>query len=206
MKALHPSLPLRSLTLAMLLLAGSLAAQAQVSFGLRAGADLSKASFDADALKSSNRAGFVVGPVLNVSLPLTGLNAEIAALYHNRSVKCEVQAEEASSTLHAIDVPITAKYAIGLGSMASIYFGTGPQFSWNIGDKHILKRSYSLKSSQFSWNFGAGVRLLSHVQIGYNFNLNIGDTAEADEATAYWEAAKGGFKNNTHQVLLTYFF
>lgn len=196
---------IKSLVLAAALLLCT-TAQAQVSFGLRAGVDLSKASFDTEALEGSNRAGFVVGPVLNVSLPLTGLNAEVAALYHNRSVKGEQYEKEASSTLHSIDVPITAKYAVGLGSLCSIYFGTGPQFSWNIGDKSVLKHSYSLKSSQFSWNFGAGVRLLSHLQIGYNFNLGIGDTADADEVGTYWEGVKDGFKNNTHQVLLTYYF
>ena len=181
-------------------------ANAQVSFGLRAGVDLSKASFDAKALEGSNRAGFVVGPVLTVGVPLSGFNAEIAALYHNRSVKGEADDLEASSTLHAIDVPITAKYAFGLGSLASFYLGTGPQFSWNIGSKSVLKRSYSLKSSQFSWNFGAGFRFLTHFQIGYNFNLAIGDTAEADELGTYWEDITGGFKNNTHQVLFTYYF
>ena len=198
---------LRTAAVAIALLTATFTtAQAQVSFGLRAGADLSKASFDAKALEGSNRAGFVVGPVLNVSIPLSGFNAEIAALYHNRSVKGEADNLEATSTLHAIDVPITAKYAFGLGSLASLYLGTGPQFSWNIGKKSVLKRSYSLKSSQFSWNFGAGLRFLSHFQVGYNFNLAIGDTAEADDLGTYWSGVTGGFKNNTHQVLLTYFF
>lgn len=198
---------LRTAVVAIALLAATFTtANAQVSFGLRAGADLSKASFDAKALESSNRAGFVVGPVLNVSIPLSGFNAEIAALYHNQSVKGEADTKEASSTLHSIDVPITAKYAFGLGSLASIYLGTGPQFSWNLGSKSVLKRSYSLKSSQFSWNFGAGVRFLTHFQIGYNFNLGIGDTADADELGTYWDDLTGGFKNNTHQVLFTYYF
>lgn len=199
------TLHLALLVLALLL--GTQAAQAQLKFGVRAGVDISKARPDASALEASNRAGFVIGPALNLSLPLTGLNVEIDALYHNRSVKLsDTSDKSASETIHSIDIPITAKYAIGIGSLASVYVGTGPQFGFNIGDKSILKQCYSLKSSEFSWNIGAGVNLLSHLQVGYNYNIGIGKTADADELGTYWEAISGGLKNNTHQILLTYWF
>lgn len=198
---------IRLALVALALLLGAQGAQAQLKFGVRAGIDVSKARPDASVLESSNRAGFVVGPALNLTLPLTGLNLEAAALYHNRSVKLSDDYDRsASETLHSIDIPITAKYAIGLGSLASVYVGTGPQFGFNLGDESILKKSYSLKSSEFSWNIGAGVNLIGHLQVGYNYNIGIGKTAEADELGTYWEAVTGGLKNNTHQIQVTYWF
>lgn len=191
----------------MALLISAQTAQAQVKFGIRAGVDVSKARPEASVLEASNRAGFVVGPAVNFSLPLTGLNLEGAVLYHNRSVKLsDASDQSASETLHSIDIPITAKYAIGLGRLASVYVGTGPQFAFNLGDESILKKSYSLKSSEFSWNVGLGVSLLSHLQVGYNYNIGISKTADADELGSYWEAISGGLKNNTHQIQVTYWF
>lgn len=190
---------------------------AQVKFGVKAGLNLSKASFDKDVLSADNRTGFVVGPMAEVTLPVVGLGIDAALLYDNKSVKAkaEVAGEEVSKseTLQYIDIPINLKYSVGLGSVAGVFVTTGPQFSYNIGGKKIFNQSYSLKSSEFSWNVGAGVKLLSHLQVAYNYNIALGTTADVNKDGAFGtitgavgDALGGKMKNNTHQVTVAYLF
>jgi hypothetical protein len=180
-------------------------AQAQFKFGVKAGLNVSKASLDKGVLSADNRTGFFVGPMAEFTLPIIGLGVDAALLYDNKSVKVGAEGESASSTLHYIDIPINVKYTIGLGSLASVYGATGPQFSYNIGGKSILDGSYALNDSDFSWNIGAGVKLLGHLQVGYNYNIALGKTAEVKDANAIDFVGKS-FKNNTHQISVAYMF
>ena len=199
---------------ALLLLAAP--AQAQVKFGLKAGLNVSKVKLDKEVFDSKNRTGFFVGPMVEFSIPLVGLNLDAALLYDNKVVGVKGEAGDdievdKDETLQYLDIPINLKYVIGLGSMASVYVATGPQFSYNIGDKKLFDNSYSLKSSQFSWNFGAGVKLVQHLQVGYNFNLGMGNTADVKSGTVadgvgnlfMGKKLKG---TNTHQLSVAYLF
>ncbi len=184
-------------------------ANAQLKFGLKAGLNVSKVSFDKDVAKNAidSRTGFFVGPMAEFTVPVIGLGADIAVLYDNKGVEVEGQSE----TLQYIDIPINVKYSIGLGSLVGVYVATGPQFSYNIGGKQIFENSYSLKSSEFSWNVGAGVKLLGHLQVGYNYNIGIGKTGEMDGALSEAAGVAGKFiggdvKNNTHQISVAYLF
>lgn len=202
---------MRKLFLILTLLLGCSAtawSQSLIKFGLRGGLDLEKASFDKSALSDANRLGFFIGPMVEVKVPLLGFNVDAALLYHNSEVKADNGTTvNAKSTIQSLDIPITAKYVFGLGSQLSVFAGTGPQFSFNIGDKDILENHYTLKSSDFSWNLTAGVRLLSHLQVAYNYNIGIGKTAEAkSDATDAILSLGKNLKHNTHQVSLSYIF
>lgn len=199
---------------AMLLLATP--AKAQVKFGLKAGLNVSKVSLDKEVLDSKNRTGFFVGPMVEFSVPLVGINIDAALLYDNKVVGVKGTSENGNyenkdETLQYLDIPINLKYVIGLGSMASVYLATGPQFSYNIGDKKLFSNSYSLKSSQFSWNFGAGVKLVQHLQVGYNFNLGMGNTADVKTGTVVSDVLQNALGKklkgtNTHHVSVAYIF
>ncbi|MCD8236401.1 MAG: porin family protein [Prevotellaceae bacterium] len=180
-------------------------ANAQFKFGLKAGLNVSKVSFDKDVAKNAidSRTGFFVGPMAEFTVPIIGLGADVAVLYDNKGV----EVDDVSETLQYIDIPINVKYSIGLGSIAGVYVATGPQFSYNIGGKQIFENEYSLKSSEFSWNVGAGVKLLGHLQVGYNYNIAIGKTGEVDNVVnAANELIKNDVKNNTHQISVAYLF
>lgn len=206
---------MRKIFLTLTLLASCATAawsQSLVKFGVRGGLDLDKVSFDKSALSDNNRLGFFIGPMVELRVPIVGLNVDGALLYHNSEVKADVtddgddiEAKSAKSTLHALDVPITVKYVFGLGSKLSVFAGTGPQFSFNLGKKKILENSYTLKSSDFSWNVTAGVRLLSHLQVAYNYNIGIGKTADATSDAIKAFIGKS-LKHNTHQVSLSVIF
>lgn len=204
------------ITLAVVVAAfvAALPAQAQVKFGVKAGLNVNSVSLKgniADNLDSNNRTGFFAGLTADVTIPLAGLGADISLLYDNKVVGIDDGANiEANKTLHYITLPINAKYTIGLSSIASVYLATGPQFSWNVGDRNWkssdITEGWELKKSEFSWNVGAGATVFSHVRVGYNYNIAMGNTAETSIIQVGTQAVKGKLKNNTHQISLTYFF
>ena len=216
------------LSLAVLVAAFAFAmpSQAQIKFGVKAGLNVN--SFNVKnlpvAIDQKNRNGFFAGVTADVTIPLAGLGADASLLYDNRCIGIggndideddagEVttgEYTESHKTFHYISLPINVKYTVGLSSLASVYVATGPQFSWNIGDRHWnfadADEGWELKSSQFSWNVGCGVTALSHLRVGYNYNIALGNTAEMTVLGVGRDAIKGKLKNNTHQISLTYLF
>ena len=192
-------------------------AQAQFKFGVKAGLNVSKAILDKEVVSADNRNGFFIGPVLEFTVPVIGIGLDAALLYDNKSIKAsgeDLSGNNVSQTetLHYIDIPVNVKYTIGLGSLASVYGATGPQFSYNVGGKSVFDNmgDYTLNKSEFSWNVGAGVKLLGHLQVGYNYNIALGNTAEVKEkgaaGTAVGYLLGKKVKNNTHQISVAYMF
>lgn len=193
-------------------------AWSQVQFGLKAGLNVSKVSFDKSTVTdANNRCGWFAGPMIDFTLPVVGLGMDAAVLYDSKSIELEDGGVKESETLSYIDVPINVKYSVGLGSLASVFVTTGPQFSFNVGDDKIFEtlssatRKFELKKSEFSWNVGAGIKALKHLQVAYNYNIAIGKTADVnvDLGTATsiaGDAVKGKLKNNTHQISVAYLF
>ena len=188
----------------------ALPANAQFNFGLKAGLNVNNVSLSdlQGNLSSDNRTGFFFGPMIDITLPVVGLGIDAAALYDQK----HIELDGTSESVHYIDIPINAKYTIGLGSVAGVYVATGPQFSFNVGNNSVFETlknagsEFELEKSLFSWNIGAGVKLLSHLQIGYNYNIQIGNTAEFNALQTLQGAATGKLKNNSHQISVAYLF
>ena len=171
----------RIITLVVLAVAMTVSAQAQgIKFGLKGGLDIVNLSFDKNVFDTSNKLGWFIGPSLKVSLPVPGLGVDIAALYDQK--KSEVNNE--TITQKSIIVPVNARFSFGVGSAASIYLAAGPQFGFNVGDDEFkwtangVENTFQLKKSAFSLNFGAGVTLMKHLEIGFAYNLGLGKTAD----------------------------
>ena len=166
------------------LLAATMTVQAQgLKFGIKGGLNLTKMTFSKDVYSSDNQAGFYLGPTLKLSLPL-GFCVDAAALYDQRSAKVESNGQAGTGDekikQKSIQIPINARYNIGLGSEAGIYLAVGPQFGFPVGDKVYNTKlgDYTLKSSNLSFNFGAGVYLLDHLEVGFSYNLAAGKSGE----------------------------
>ena len=179
------------------LLASTMTVQALgLKFGIKGGLNLTKMTFSKDVYSSDNQAGFYLGPTLKLSLPL-GFCVDAAVLYDQRSAKVDIvdvknapANDEGIKTLTSLDtydikqksiqIPINARYNIGLGSEAGIYLAVGPQFGFPVGDKVYNTKlgDYTLKSSNLSFNFGAGVYLLGHLEVGFSYNLAAGKSGE----------------------------
>ena len=186
-------------------------AQAQFKFGLKGGLNVSSVRLNSSVFDGSNRAGFHVGPTLEFTLPLGWLGLEISALYDTYKVAMKGEDENGnltkpSSTLRYVDVPLNVNAGFGLGSFAKIFISTGPQIAFSLGDSKILDYKYDLKNSLFSWNAGLNVRLFKHYQVGYTYNVGIGNTAELSAKDVNPLKLSEKLKNSTHKITLSYYF
>lgn len=174
-------------------------AQAQLKFGLKGGLNISKVTFSASDINSDNRTGFFIGPMAEFTIPVIGVGIDAAALYTQSGAKMKYENESLDKTLKTIEIPVNLKYNFGLGSMAGVYVAAGPQFGFNVGSGHF--GGYDMKDCNTTFNVGAGVKLISHLQIGVNYNFSINKVAKYEE-----EGKKYDMKKNTWQVSLAYLF
>ena len=206
--------------LSLMVLAASLLpmseADAQVKFGVKGGWNLSSLKLNDDMFTSDNKNGFFIGPMMKVSLPLTGLGFDISALYNQREAKMRYANDVIGGDLSlrttikqkTIDVPVNLRYSIGLASMANVYFFGGPQWSINVGDENFkwdYVSSYSLKKNTLSFNIGAGLTFLQHIQASVNYNIEASKSGKMEiERLDDGDWVKG--RNHTWQVSLGYWF
>lgn len=187
-------------------------ANAQVKFGLKGGLNVTSMSFSEDVFDASNKTGFFVGPMVKVTVPIVGLSFDAAALYDQKEADVKYKLGKTTVRQKSINIPVNVRYGFGLSSLANAFLFAGPQWGINVGDKNFKwneTNSYSLKKSNFSVNVGAGVTLLSHLQISANYNIACGKSADASlvkAAEALTNAGKDKSRNNSWQIALGYWF
>lgn len=179
--------------------------QAQsLKFGLEAGLNMSKLqTSDALAnLSSNNRAGWYFGPKVKFST-IFGLGVDAALLYSQKRLDFK---DESSKTFRSIEIPVNLRYNIGLASLASIYLATGPQFGFNVGNKswgldvNSVTQNFQKENMSTSWNIGAGVTLVKHLEVGLLYNIAISKYYKAAGSNDY------NFKSNSFQIQAAYYF
>lgn len=179
-------------------------AKAGLNFGIKGGYNITNFSFSEDVIAKDNQQGFFIGPSLKIGIPVLPIGFEIAALYDQRDAKLEGEKISQKS----INIPINVRYELGLGDMAGIYVAAGPQFGFNIGDKKFSfsnANDYKMKDSNLSLNLGAGIRLVSHLEIGFNYNIALGKTGEFNEVDGAKNLVGNG-KANAWQISAAYYF
>ena len=190
-------------------------ANAQVKFGLKGGLNVTSMSFSKDVFDASNKTGFFVGPMVKVTVPIVGLSFDAAALYDQKQADVKYTGtdgnlDKANIKQQSINIPVNVRYGWGLSSLANVFLFAGPQWGINVGDKTFKWNEagcYSLKKSNFSVNVGAGVTLLSHLQVSANYNIACGKSADASFAKVGETVVKGDKShNNSWQIALGYWF
>jgi hypothetical protein len=177
-------------------------AQAQIKFGVKGGLNLVKADFDKSDVKTSNFTGFFIGPMAEVTIPVVGLGVDGALLFSQKGLKVSGSTKEENG----IEVPINLKYSIGLGSTASVFVAAGPSFYFSFKDDLKVKDmqgEWDIKKSQLGVNLGVGVKLIKHLQVGINYHLPLGDTAEFKVDAG---AAVNAYKSRVWQASVAYIF
>ncbi|WP_455593467.1 porin family protein [Bacteroides sp.] len=152
-------------------------AQAQlIKFGVKGGLNLAKADFNKSDLKTDNFTGFFIGPMAEVTIPVVGLGVDGSLLFSQRGIKVG----DESIKENGLDIPINLKYTIGLGSMLGVYVAAGPDFYFNFsGDKKYDNLGdFNRKNAQIGINVGAGVKLLKHLQVGFNYNIPLNNSGD----------------------------
>lgn len=192
MKKLYTTL---AIAVAMLV---AIPSQAQVSWGVRAGANLVNMKMSSDVLGSKNNAGFYAGPTVKFTVPIIGLSFDASALYDQRTAKVTEGDVENEYKQQTIQIPINIRYGWGLSSLANVFLFAGPQFGFNVSKKY---EDLSWKSSQFSVNVGIGATVLNHVEVKANYNVVCGKSA-----SAVIDGFSGNSRYNAWQLGLAYYF
>lgn len=180
--------------------------KAQLDFGVVAGMNLNKASFKGKAVhnfRSDNRCGWFAGPKIAFTLPVVGIGVDASAQYSQRYVNMEdEEGFESTHTFKSIEVPINLRFQFGMKSILAGYIATGPQFGFNVGSKNIKSwgEDFKLKNSVMTWNIGAGIRALKHLEVGIGYNIALSKFAKI---TGTQESS---IKSSSFQAHVGYYF
>lgn len=184
-------------------LAMAMPAQAQLlKWGFKGGLNMSKLDLD-KALSSDNNTGFFIGPMAEVTIPVIGLGVDAALMYSQRGDKYETTEYTVDGRQQGVEIPVHLKYTFGLGSMLGIYIAAGPDFFFNFKDITVSGLDVDTKRTQVALNVGAGLKLIKHLQLGFTYQIPMGDSFSVGEgASALFDSGK----TKTWQVSLAYLF
>ena len=178
-------------------LIGGISAQAQLKFGLKAGVNLANASFGdgLDNFKTKNLTGFQAGPMLEFKF------IDLAVLYSQQGFKLDQGGGWEDYKLNNLQVPVNLKLKIGLlPKLLKVYGSAGPYVNFNLSTNLIDQ----MKSQSFGagLNFGFGVELFKHLQVGANYQLGLTDDFSSTDSLE--EAYKG--RSTVWSVTAAYLF
>ena len=202
------------IVLLVVILCQSVQAGKPVNVALKGGLELTEMTFSGHDLDDSNRAGFYIGPMLGISLPVVGLGIDVSLLYNQRSLKVDGERLKQKSLL----IPANLRYAIDIGDALGIFFSGGPQLAFNVGkdiyywkDEQQDNHQYILQNTLVSFNFGAGVHIGPRVEAGIYYNIPLGKTADftwdklsSELRETTWSRAKS--KTNAWHIALALYF
>lgn len=172
----------KSIILALVIICGSVVANAQFRFGLKAGLNLNSLHLSnlSDNLTKDNGCGFTGGVMAEFQVPVVGICFDASLMYTHMTAKTDVIENDANGNVvddnispskNFLEIPINLKYKIGIIPAVQPYIFTGPSFAFKLGgDENVFKT----RTFQTAWNIGVGVELLKHLQIGgsYGFGMN----------------------------------
>ena len=175
------------LVLVILMVFIAVPANSQLKFGIKGGVNISSVHMNSDILKADNVTGFQIGPMIETTIPLIGIGLDAAILYSQKGM--DVKSEAGTSTnvkTDYIDVPVNLKWKFGLPIIKG-YLAAGPYIGFRVGGDKFWEIPGSVvgqvKAKNFSagLNFGAGVELISHLQVGINYGLGLTDNYSAEK-------------------------
>lgn len=152
--------------------------QAQLKFGIKGGVNVSSVHFSnfSKNFGSDNVTGFHIGPMLEAVMPVFGVGVDAAILYSQKGVG--VGWEEIKTDY--IDVPVNLKWKFGLPILKG-YIAAGPYVGFRVGGDKFWEIPGSIgeqwRTETFSagLNFGLGIELIRHLQVGFNYGLGLTD-------------------------------
>ncbi len=173
----------RFLFSAVAIIAMSISAAAQFSIGPRVGINVNSMHFDSDLFKSENRAGFTGGLQAEFMIPMVGFGFDASVMYVHRVNNATIDTNGTNGTATTpqikdkdyIEIPVNLKYKIGLpviGKIITPYVFTGPSFAF-LTSRKAINEAWKNKSTSVAWNFGFGVQLLGHLQVGASYGLGM---------------------------------
>jgi hypothetical protein len=180
-------------------------AQAQLRFGLRGGMNTTTVHFSLEDLKTYNVNGFHIGPMMELTVPVLGVGFDAAILYTQKGGEVRLANTNMSEVMNInyIDVPLHLKWKFGFPGL-KVYAATGPYLgfcisgekAWNVPGN--VAAQFKAKSFGLGWDFGGGLELLSHFQVGFNYGLGL-----TDNYNGLYDALSGGAKGKSRGWAVT---
>ena len=176
----------------------ALPADAQLRFGLRAGVAVNSLHFSTKTFDASNRAGFTGGAMLEFTAPVIGLGFDLSAMYVRRNSQwLETNNIPQKDNRDYIDIPLNLKWRMNIpliNAIARPFLTTGPSFSF-LTSRKSAENAYRNRSFDTAWNFGFGLELFKHVQVGASYGIGLTKalktigatgTSNIDGRNRYW--------------------
>lgn len=191
---------MKILTIVFLAAVSCLSSNAQIQFGVKAGANFSTLT-GSDVSGAKTKVGFQGGVLVGVPLAdVLSLQPEVN--YSMQGAKSSSSGVNFSLSENYLNVPVLFKYNHESGFFAE----TGPQIGFLLsakvsggGNSVDVKSDY--KSTDFSWAFGLGY-LVKSINAGIDARYNLGLTNIA----ASGSGSTGTVKNSVIQVGIFYLF
>jgi hypothetical protein len=163
----------------------AVAAQAQIKFGVKAGANFYK--FGGDDAKIGDispklKIGLAGGGIVNI--PISEMfSVQPEVLYSMEGAKYEEDGEKLTYKTDYINIPVMIQY----NNTSGFYAETGPQIGFlasakgTDGDNTVdLKDQF--KGINFSWALGLGYKMSSGFGFGARYNLGLGNILDDEDA------------------------
>ncbi len=184
-------------------IAAILPASAQFAIGPRVGINVNSLHFNKDLFDSDNRVGYNAGVEMEFTVPVIGVGFDLSLMYVNRKGQYRENPDLTTSNIDNascsyIEIPLNFKYKLGLPAIGSIitpYVFTGPSFAFRTS-KEAVTEFYKSKKCDIAWNFGIGLQLIKHLQIGASYGLGMTkaveyinpshQSADIDGKNKYW--------------------
>jgi hypothetical protein len=124
-------------------------------------------------------------------VPIIGIGFDAAVLYSQDGFKDPLGTSYKNNNLL---VPVNLKYKLSLAGLIGAYAAVGPYAQFKLSSDN-LGEDAKAKSFGAGLNFGIGAELLSHLQVGVNYQLGLTDNyGEATILGAATEAIGGKSK------------
>lgn len=149
--------------------------QSQVRFGVKGGLNISSVHFNREIVGDDNVTGFNIGPMIEGTVPLIGVGFDAAILYSQKGLGLKGHDDVKNDY---IDVPVNLKWKFGLPILKG-YLTAGPYVGFRVGGEKFwdipdeVGDQLQAKSFNAGLNFGAGVEVIKHLQVGFNYALGL---------------------------------
>lgn len=182
----HVMLKIKSLLISVFFFV-ALAASAQLSFGVKAGLNLSTISKTDD---SKMKIGYKVGPMAEFGLG--NMAVQGALLLSSKGVKSDYGDEDVTVNANYLELPITFVYKYPLAFDTNLYANAGPYFAYGIFGKTGTDDydvdtfgddddSFGMKKFDMGLTFGIGMEV-TKFNFGLNYDLGLTKVADYDDA------------------------
>lgn len=195
-----------------IVLAFTMASQAQVSFGVKGGLNLANLSGDVE--DNNMKVGFQIGGVMDYALS-DAFSIQPSLLLSNKGAAFEGDGWDATLSLNYLEVPIHATYKIsGLQIFAGPYVGVGlfgkvkpsegddmdVEFTSDV-DEDFEFDKFPVRPLDIGLNFGVGYTVMENIQVQALYGLGLTNL----EPTYAGEDPEDETKNSVIQLTVSYF-